>query len=455
VGGANQSAPRWRRLALPIALLALAFAIRLLYALWYDHTYDASGDARYYHLQANALADGAFYVEPFQYAAGAGEVASAYHPPLYPTLLAVPSVLGATSELAHRLVGVVLGTFTCGVLGACGALIGGRRPALLTLLLAAVFPPLWIVDGLLMSETAFAATAAVTVLAWLHYARAPSFRRALLVGGAIALMTLTRAEAAIVLVCFAVTVAVSRSDGIRERSRRLAAALVAFVALLAPWVTFNLVRFDDPTFVSTGLGSLLVVSNCSKTYGGEWVGAWQIGCYDELGLADTRDLNVLNAERADDVVDDIAVQRERYGDESEQEHAYRTAANRFIRDHVRSLPRVAFFRLGRTFEWFHPDEIVNYNAAIEGRGEAPSRAAQLAWFAAVPLVAIGVVHHVRRRLPLAPFVAMFALVVVTTIIGYGNVRFRTPFDVVVPVLAASGIMAVAGDRGARSQSARW
>jgi uncharacterized membrane protein YoaK (UPF0700 family) len=57
----------------------------------------------------------------------------------------------------------------------------------------------------------------------------------------------------------------------------------------------------------------------------------------------------------------------------------------------------------------------------------------------VPFAVAGVVLLRRRRVPLTPLVAQFVLVTVTAALIYGLVRFRTPAEVSLVVLAAVAV----------------
>src|SRR5262249_49732107 len=112
------------------------------------------GDAFYYHFQANALAKGAWFVEPFGWAVLHGrETPSAAHPPLPVIYLALWSRLGLDSVNWHRVALSVLGAGTIAVVGLLGRRIGGNTVGLVAAALAAVYPQLWINDGMILSET--------------------------------------------------------------------------------------------------------------------------------------------------------------------------------------------------------------------------------------------------------------------------------------------------------------
>ena len=81
-------------------LLRFVYTIRLG-----QHVSLGITDASFYSTSANALADGRGYVDVFRSMETGSMVPTAHHPPGWPALLAVFSVLGVESQLGHRLVG--------------------------------------------------------------------------------------------------------------------------------------------------------------------------------------------------------------------------------------------------------------------------------------------------------------------------------------------------------------
>ena len=108
------------------------------------------GDDFFYHWQANTLADGKGFLNPFTWKALGRLEPSAAHPPLYSLYLSVLSWLGFDTPLAHRLASCVLGVAAVVVVGLRGR---GASPATgpgsSRAGVAAVYPQLWINDGML------------------------------------------------------------------------------------------------------------------------------------------------------------------------------------------------------------------------------------------------------------------------------------------------------------------
>ena len=241
------------------------------YRLW--------GDAFYYHEQANALADGKFFINPIRYALEGVEVPSAGHPPLYSTYLALWSFLGIDSVTAHRVVSCLLGVAAIVLVGVVGRKIGGTAVGLTAAAIIAVYPFMWINDGMVMSESMVVLVAAWVLYAAYDFARSPRARNAVFLGLACGAAALTRTE---LLLLFPLLVlplaALARERETRERVRLALVACLVGGALILPWVTFNMVRFDEPVFLSTGIGNTLAYGSCDEAYYGENIG-YYANCY--------------------------------------------------------------------------------------------------------------------------------------------------------------------------------
>jgi 4-amino-4-deoxy-L-arabinose transferase-like glycosyltransferase len=136
------------------------------------------GDEPYFHLQSNWLAEGfGFTVQP-----GSG-VPSALHPPLTSLVLAPASWLASgDAVLGQRLALAVLGVATVVVIGLLGREVAGDRAGLLAAGIAALYPSLWVNDGIIMSESVTALLVASVLLGVYAYIRKPRMKLARLLG---------------------------------------------------------------------------------------------------------------------------------------------------------------------------------------------------------------------------------------------------------------------------------
>ncbi|MGZ4268971.1 MAG: ArnT family glycosyltransferase, partial [Solirubrobacteraceae bacterium] len=242
-------------------IAAVGLALRLVYALALVKSKPLLGDALEFHLQANLLADGKGYVQPFVYQATGQLHASADKPPLYPSLEALVSLLGGRSAAWHHLVGVAAGTATVVVVGLIGRRVAGPRAGLIAVGIAAVYPLMIAADGSLRSESVYALALSLALLSALRFRAAPGVGRGAVLGVAIAAAALTRGEALLLLVLLVVPLA-------WHRPRAGLAAAAACALVLAPWLVRCWVAFDQPVLISTNVGGLLAGANCPTTYAG-------------------------------------------------------------------------------------------------------------------------------------------------------------------------------------------
>ena len=226
--------PRQFTIAL-IVIAAGAFALRAWYALRIPG--GVAGDSEYYHLQANLIADGRWFIEPFKFTFDGTVVASTFHPPLWPLALSGVSWLGGRSVDAHRLLGCLTGTGTVVVLGLLGRRLIGDRGGLVIAGIAAVYPNLWLNDGTLDATSLYGFLAALVLLGAYRWLQRPTYARAATLGVCIGLAALTRAEALLLVPLLLLPMAVLRPALPRRvRIVSLAVGVGALVCkLLLPW----------------------------------------------------------------------------------------------------------------------------------------------------------------------------------------------------------------------------
>ena len=388
------------RRALTLIVLG-GLVLRVLYAYVLVGDDPLLGDALEFHLQANALADGHGYLQPFLFRDQGIIRPSADKPPLYPLLEAALSLLGGRTWAWHHVVGMACGAATVAVIGLLGRRVAGPRVGLLAAGLAAVYPLLIATDGSLRSETVYALLISLVLLAALRLPERPA-----VFGALVGLATLTRGEALLLLGLLALV----RGVGVR----RAGIAVGACVLVLAPWLARSWIVFDQPVLVSTNVGGLLAGANCDSTYGGAFLGQWDLRC-----LPPPRSSN-----------------------EAREAARLRRVGLDYARDHAGRVPVVVAARLGRSFELFRVRQQATMEAFYEGRSLRVEQAGVAMYYALLALGAIGVAVLRRRGGPWPILVAPFALVVVVSVTAYGFTRFRVAAEPGLVVLAAVGLAAV-------------
>src|SRR2546421_11912583 len=94
-----------------VAIAAIGLALRIWFLLAVPKDSSLVGAGLEFQGLAQAIADGHGFVSPFVLP-GHHPVPTAHKPPLYPLLLALVSVFGGTSYVAHQVASAVVGTAT-------------------------------------------------------------------------------------------------------------------------------------------------------------------------------------------------------------------------------------------------------------------------------------------------------------------------------------------------------
>jgi 4-amino-4-deoxy-L-arabinose transferase-like glycosyltransferase len=402
-------------------LTLLGFLVRVLNVLWWRpttdtpgyHGYRLWGDAFYYHWQANALAHGAWYVDPIRWLLDGSKLDSAGHPPLYPTYLAFWSMLGLDGVTAHRLASGVLGTATVLLIGLLARRLAGDAAGLIAAGIAALYPELWINDGMVLSETMAIFMTVVALTAAYAFWRKPSLRNACWLGLACGAASLSRTELILLFPLVVIPLALLLRD--RDWGERIRLAVVACLLgalVVGPWVVFNLTRFEETTTMTSGTGSALSAASCNEVWYGNLIG-YYANCFQ----GPWPDPNL---------------------DESQRDLVPRKQAIQYTKDHLSRLPLVVAARVGRLWGVFKPGQTTAFDWWIEGRGRVPSWIGLFAYYALWPFAIYGLVVMRRRKIPILPLVALAVIATFAAAITFGVTRYRAPAEVALVLAAAVG-----------------
>lgn len=419
--------PSRRFLVALAALLALAFAVRIGFVMVSARHDDKFYDAAWYELVADGVARGDGFVDPFVRIHDPDAVPgpTAQHPPLTSLVLVPVAWATGESQLAMRFTMVVLGTVTVGLVGLLARRLAGETTGLVAAGLAAVYPYLWVNDGLIMSET----ISALLVVASMYVAYAlfgsARLRSALALGVLCGLATLARAELVLLAPLLLVPVVFGRGEDLKGMRVQVVGAVVLGGALVVtPWVAYNRARFDEPTFVSTNDGIAMLGSNCDAVYHGGALGLTNLA--PGVCLPD----------------------RPPPGDDSVAARVYRDEAIDYMRENASRVPVVVAARIGRNWGFFRPGDMVSWNAN-EGRPRAVTRAGMWFYYPILVLAVAGTVVARRRRIRVWPLLVPAVVVTVSTVLSYGQTRFRVPAEPSLVILASVALVALAGRVRAR------
>jgi 4-amino-4-deoxy-L-arabinose transferase-like glycosyltransferase len=388
-------------------IVAAGIALRALYLFTVARHVSGVGDWWFYHWQANDLASGKFFIEPFRLRFTHQEFPSAGHPPLYPAVLSIVSRLGGTSVMWHRAFGLLCGAASIALMGILGRRVGGERLGLAAAGVCAVYPLMVVVDGALMSETLYTPLVILVLLAAFA-------RRALALGAAIGLAALCRSEALLLLPVLAWPLLW------RSGVSRVALATLGCALVIAPWTIRNAIALDHLVPISTNDSTVIQGANCAKTYSGPDIGFWRFDC----------------------------LQPRREDNEAAQSDIWRANGIRYAREHWTRLFVVVPIRVLRTFSLYQPRRQVLF---AEGRWVHGEQMAVAAFFALALLSILGA-RSLRGSLfiLLAPAI----VVLIAVVVGYGHPRLRHVFEPSLMLMGAAGLLQLSALTGGARARAR-
>jgi hypothetical protein len=379
-----------------------------------EHRGDELGfnDAPYYSRQAFDLAAGTLFRDERTGAPGAE------HGPLTAVLLAPFSFTDSVD--VQRIGSVAPGVVTVALLGLVGRHLGGARAGLATAGVAALYPNLWLNDGIVMAEVSGALLVATWLLAGLWWRSSPTSARAAAWGAAGALAALARSELALLVIASTVGLVMATPREGRRRWVPVAGALLAAAAVAGPWVAWNSTRFERVVLLTTNDGTTLRGANCDDAYHGRATGSWVIECLAAGESGDAVDLET-----------------------SVRAATWRSDGIDYARDHLARLPVVVAARVGRLLDVYGVGWMIDEDVR-DDRPRWGSRLGVVTWWGLAPVAALGIVSA-RRRFDRALLVAPVVVVLTTTVLFYGGHRLRSPME---PVVAVGAGLAVTRWRGA-------
>jgi 4-amino-4-deoxy-L-arabinose transferase-like glycosyltransferase len=399
-----------------LALIALGgLGVRIGYVFLYRRHAVPSGDAFFYHYQANLLVAGKGFINPYSYLFFHHSVPSADHPPLWTLVLAVGSLLGLKSFFAQILWGCLIGALAIWLIGLAATQVAGPRAGVIAAVIAALYPVFWINDGSEMAETLATVLIALIIWAFFRLWRRPSLWSAAWLGLFSALAALTRSEMAILIPVFVIGAGLA-SRGVRlwRRLALSAVAAVVVVATFVPWWAYTFPRFTDTVLLSNEFGVTLATANCNTTYSGEYLGYWSLPCATRIHT-------------------------DPHADASVQDHEYRAAALRYVKHHESRLPAVMAARVGRELGLYRPAQQIDLEWSVLGRPRLPAAIGLGVYYVVAVLAVGGAVVLRRRRIVIFPFVAILVETVLIAMVTFGQTRYRTSLDTAIVILAGVAV----------------
>jgi len=430
-----RNAPRAVRLIVAIGMGGWLF--RLWAVLSYRPTcdtgstdcYKLAGDAFYHHGQANLLAEHFEYLNPNIHLATGKLIDSAGDPPLFAAYLASWSKIGFDGVTDHRVAATLWGFALVVAIGLFTRRLGGNVAGVVAAVIAALHPLMWINDIMLLSEGMYQPFIVLMFWAAYEWIREPSRRNVAILGISIALAAMIRAEA-ISLYAFMVLPLIwwgVKGLDTKEKFRQTVACGLAGLALMAPWLIYNNVRFEKPVTISAVSGTVMIAGACDGAWTGESLGYW-VNCFDDNLIAELRE--ELPGSWPDDEADRV------HYDESVIDEFNRDHALDYYVDNWERYPKVALARIGRSLEFYRVSHTLRMQYTVEGRWEEPSTVGLGVYYALLPFSVIGALLMRRRGQRLTPLLAMWPMIAAASAMTFGLTRYRVPIDIAMIVLAS-------------------
>ena len=391
--------------ALLAAVVAAGFLLRLRYALSLGAV--TGGDAQWYSYGSLALTDGEGFVNPLRFHFWGDTAVSFFKPPLWQSILAVPSwLLRNDPVLAQRIFACVIGSATILVIGLVARKLAGPIAGLFAASLAAVYPNLVVLDGLLLVESIYGLTIAAILLASYRLIDDPSLASAVVLGTLLGLAALQRTDAlGLLLILIPPLFLKLRRREVRSLKLASVSILCTLVAIV-PWSIYASSSSAAIVPIATNARETLINDNCPETWFGPNAGNWSSRC-----------VNLVPSERGI------------------------TYALR----HPASFPRLAIQRIGRTFDFYEPAQNARFASLIDGRSPGLTLLGRLVWWLTLPFALFGAFRCRRLKIWLWPLFCPIILSIGLSVFTHGETRFRVASEISVIVLAGVG-MAQLGTR---------
>jgi 4-amino-4-deoxy-L-arabinose transferase-like glycosyltransferase len=350
---------------------------------------------------------------------------SALRPPAYPYFLGGVFAVSGDSFTAGRLAAALLGVVSVLLIGVIARLLWTRTVAIVAMAIAAVYPPLVLLSGTLLSESLALPLVLALIALVLAYREQPRPRWVAPVAGLLFGLALLDRPA---LVMFGVPL-VAGLWGRPWRSRAALAApaiaLAVAVGTVVPWTIRNAIEFHDFVPISTQSGFLVA------------------GTYNATSDHDPVQPGAYRPPPLDPALRPIALDPSL--GENEVSKKLAKAGRTYATDHPGYIPRVLWWNGLRLLGLERPVATTKFAYRFQGISAGYAKLALVAWYLALVAAVVGLVLGAVRTVPWWLWVVPLLLFVSVIAIS-GDIRYRVPIE---PFVIWAAAVALTGRRRAQ------
>jgi 4-amino-4-deoxy-L-arabinose transferase-like glycosyltransferase len=403
-----------------LLLLALALAVRVAQIAATRHWQPVADPADYVR-HAVSIAHGHGMADSFLPGGGP----SALRPPAYPYFLGGVFAVSGDSFTAGRLAAALLGVVSVALIGVIAQMLWSRTAALVAMAIAAVYPPLVLLSGTLLSESVGLPLVLALLALVLAYRDGPRPRWVAPVAGVLFALALLDRPA---LVMFAVPL-LAGLWGRPWRSwaslRSPAIAVAVAVLVVLPWTIRNAIDFHSFVPISTQSGFLVA------------------GTYNSVSDRDPVNPGAYRPASFDPALRPIVTDRSL--DENEVNKKLSKAGRTYAKDHPGYVPRVLWWNGLRLLGIERPLPTVEAAYEFQGIGRGYAKLALVAWYLVAVAAIAGLLLGASRRrdwwLWVVPLLLFASVIVISS-----DIRYRAPIE---PFVIWAAAFALTGIRRVR------
>ncbi len=199
----------------------------------------------------------------------------------------------------------------------------------------------------------------------------------------------------------------------------LAMAAAVGLAVISPWLVFNVGRFHHRVLLTTSAGRTMAAANCDETYYGPNIGLKSYPC---LHAASQRHPGA-------------------HWDESDRDQQLGGEARDYMKDHLRRVPVVIAARWARILQLLDPRREVEQNQYYSVNGRVGTELQFFSFYVIVGLASVGVFVLRRRRVAVFPLLAIPVIALIAVATTFAQWRYRATAEPALVMLGAATLLA--------------